>query len=102
MLKNSARNCALAFSSAVNGIFFISEKSRARMPGPISEFRPALPNVFAAGMAKALAFQKLLVVFAPVLGSPIRFGRSEPPPVLLLSPVSVGVIGRPDCRVRIP
>src|SRR5216117_2968842 len=102
MLKNSARNCAFLFSLDGNGIFFISEKSNARSPGPSKGFRAALPNVFGAGMAKAFAFQKLPVVFAPLLGSPIRFGRSELPPVLLLSPLRVGVSGRPACKVRIP
>src|SRR5262249_7345729 len=102
MLKNSARNCARRFSDALNGMFFINEKSNDRIPGPIKIFRPAFPNKFAfpneftGAVTKSASFQKLPVVFGPLFGSPTRFGRSLPPPVLVLSPLQVGVTGRPD------
>jgi hypothetical protein len=43
MLKNSARNCALAFSPSF--MFFKTEKSKSRYPGPTTMLRPASPNV---------------------------------------------------------
>ena len=44
-LKNSARNCALNASEIFGtGIFLNKEKSISTRPGPITEFRPALPS----------------------------------------------------------
>src|ERR1051326_3215145 len=100
-------------------MFFISEKSNALIGGPITMFRPPLPKVFAAGICQAgcwsaaqferVPLARIVHVLnqAPVPGfeirqSPMRFGRSDPEAVLLLSPLIVGVNGRPACRVRIP
>src|SRR5947208_1650178 len=94
MLKTSLRNWIRRLPSAAIAKFFTIEKSKDFIPGPINTPLPSLPNVFAGGSAKALAFQKAPVVFGPLLGSPIRFGR-ELAPVLVGSPDIVAVTGRP-------
>ena len=64
------------------------------MPGPVNMPVPAFPNVPLAGIAKAAGFQNWLEVFGPEFGSPMMFGRTVAP-VLLISPLRVGVAGLP-------
>src|SRR5215813_12601507 len=95
-------------------------KSKFFRPGPRRMFLPALPNVpialrLHAGASSERQLRRVTPSASSVHGlnqrsgvglgtrqSPITFGRSEPPPVLLSSRPEDTVNGRPPCKVRIP
>src|SRR5581483_10202964 len=70
-LKNSPRSCRLAFS--VRRKPRETARSSVCMPGPYTEFLPTLPNVKAAGVAKAAGLNHFsgVRVPGPKIGCPV-------------------------------
>jgi hypothetical protein len=71
-----------------------TEKSKFTRPGPYRIFRPALPYVNGAGVAKADVSNQRSTVGFDNVPSPMRSGRF-PVPVLTVGALSVGVNGNP-------
>src|SRR5438876_8816930 len=98
-LNDSARNSR--FSRSEIGVNFANPKSREAYPGPVITPLGAFPNWPSGWSWNAFTSNHSSGVFGPVLGSPVRLGRSLNAPVSLWSPVRSGVSGRPACATRI-